>query len=100
MDDYNKVAVDKYKSDYTNIIINDENTKLKRENENLRYHLSAKNISIYDIEPLKENIIFNAPQKDNKNENINENKENEKDNEKENKDYDKLMNDYNNLIDE
>ena len=39
MEDFNKVSVDKYKSDYTNIIINDEFNRLKQENENLKYEL-------------------------------------------------------------
>lgn len=42
VDDYNKIYTDKYKSDYTNVIINDQNVKLKEENEALKAHLNEE----------------------------------------------------------
>ena len=36
VDDFNKVYTDKYKSDYKNIIINEQDQKLKEENDALK----------------------------------------------------------------
>ena len=50
VDDYNKIYTDKYKSDYTNVIINDQNVKLKEENEALKAHLNDKSMNPSDID--------------------------------------------------
>ena len=57
IDDFNQVSIEKYKSDYYNKLFNEENNKLKIENEDLRNRLGDKNKNTYNnIDSLKENI--------------------------------------------